>query len=255
MVRVWIGPDAQHHSHCLRSDIGHDRRLCQSQALTQFLETPKTDKALPQCLAANLPEFFHVNVRYRLPIIRSRHELRDAHNTAMAQSASDCAFACASVGRSHREKFPAPSRVPAGGRSDDIADSGAGAHQWLNRKKFKGELLDWHIFVDGVLCGSVRVNRIELADRKAKLAYFLDAQYQGRGIVTRSARAVIDVCFKELELNRLELRCVTTNTTSVAVAERLGFSREGLLRQDEFLNGKFVDHYLYALLRQDLPAV
>jgi ribosomal-protein-serine acetyltransferase len=122
-------------------------------------------------------------------------------------------------------------------------------------KKHSGDLLDWHIFADGVLCGSVRVNRIELADRKAALAYFLDAQYQGRGIVTRSARAVIDVCFKELELNRLELRCVTTNTTSVAVAERLGFSREGLLRQDEFLNGKFVDHYLYGLLRQDAPAV
>ncbi len=118
-------------------------------------------------------------------------------------------------------------------------------------KKFKGELLDWHIFADGVLCGSVRVNRIERADRKASLAYFLDANYQGRGIVTRSGRAVIEVCFKELELNRLELRCVTTNASSVAVAERLGFTREGVLRQDEFLNGQFVDHYLYALLRQD----
>jgi ribosomal-protein-serine acetyltransferase len=114
-----------------------------------------------------------------------------------------------------------------------------------------GEVLEWHLFVDGSLCGSVRVKDIDQADRKAKIGYFIGSEFAGRGIVTSAVNAVLGYCFLSLNLNRIELLCASGNARSIRVAERLGFVREGLLRQDEYLNGIFVDHLVFGLLRAD----
>lgn len=54
-----------------------------------------------------------------------------------------------------------------------------------------------------------------------------------------------------MQLNRIELHCAATNAPSMAVASRLGFTREGVLRQDEWLHGAFVDQVVYGLLRAE----
>jgi ribosomal-protein-serine acetyltransferase len=115
----------------------------------------------------------------------------------------------------------------------------------------KGDMHEWHLFMDGTLCGAIRVRDIDRADRKAKIGYFIGSQYQGKGIVTSSVRAVLAHCFASLGLNRVELRCAAGNQPSMRVAERLGFSHEGLLRQDELLHGAFVDQHVYSLLRDE----
>jgi ribosomal-protein-serine acetyltransferase len=113
------------------------------------------------------------------------------------------------------------------------------------------EVLEWYLFADGKLCGAVRLNKIEPENRKASISYLLDADYQGRGIATLAVRAFLGYSFGELALNRVELTCATSNARSISLAERTGFLREGLLREAEFLNGSFVDHYVYGQLRSD----
>jgi len=115
----------------------------------------------------------------------------------------------------------------------------------------KGEVYEWHLFSDAILCGAIRVKDIDHFDRKAKVGYFIGSHFQGKGIVTSSVRAVLAYCFESLNLNRVELRCAAVNEQSMRVAERLGFTHEGLLRQDEFLNGVFVDQHVYSLLRDE----
>jgi ribosomal-protein-serine acetyltransferase len=115
----------------------------------------------------------------------------------------------------------------------------------------RAEVLEWYLFADGVLCGAVRLNKIEVENRKMSIAYLLDAAYQGRGIATLAVRAFLGYSFRELGMNRVELTCATDNVRSVRVAERVGFVREGLLRQAEWLGGSFVDHYVYGLLRSE----
>ncbi len=119
----------------------------------------------------------------------------------------------------------------------------------VRKKSRRSELLEFHIIYRKQLCGALRLNYFEPHNHKISIGYFLDKELQGRGIITNSARAVINYCFDELGLNRIELRVDTCNYASIAVAERLGFRREGELIQAELIDQVFVDHYIYCLLR------
>ena len=66
--------------------------------------------------------------------------------------------------------------------------------------------------------------------------------------MTRGCRALIAHGFTELDLHRVEIRCAVDNLKSRAIPERLGFRREGQLREVEWLYDHFVDHVVYGLL-------
>lgn len=117
-----------------------------------------------------------------------------------------------------------------------------------------GDIFEWHIFSNERLCGAVRINHIEPENRKASVGYFLGEKFQGAGLATASVRAVLHYAFERLGMNRIELRCASDNIASQRVAERLGFSWEGLLRQAEMIDGVYLDHFVYSMLRQDFAA-
>jgi ribosomal-protein-serine acetyltransferase len=118
----------------------------------------------------------------------------------------------------------------------------------------QGELLEWHIFANERLCGAIRLNHIEHDNRKASVGYYLGQKYQGSGMATASVRAVLQFAFERLGFNRIELKCAVANVASQRVAERLGFAWEGLLRQAELVDGAYLDHFVYGLLRDDFAA-
>ncbi|WP_426104949.1 GNAT family N-acetyltransferase [Massilia sp. TSP1-1-2] len=113
------------------------------------------------------------------------------------------------------------------------------------------ELFEWHIFANDKLCGAIRVNKIELENRKASMGYYIGENFQGQGLASASVRAVIGYCFDRLGFNRIELQCTSTNLGSQMVAKRLGFTWEGMLREAELLNGEYVDLFVYGLLRDE----
>ena len=114
-----------------------------------------------------------------------------------------------------------------------------------------GEVLEWHVFSGTALCGSIRLKDIDTTDRNARIGYYLGQQFQGRGIAGAAVRAVLAHVFGKLQLHRIELQCAAANHASRALAERLGFMHEGVLRQAECLNGVFVDLHVYGLLQAD----
>ncbi|WP_219115990.1 GNAT family N-acetyltransferase [Janthinobacterium sp. UMAB-56] len=113
------------------------------------------------------------------------------------------------------------------------------------------DVLEWHVFSGTALCGSIRLKDIDATDRKARIGYYLGRQFLGRGIASAAVRAVLAHAFGALQLHRVELQCAAGNHASMAVAERLGFTHEGVLRQGELLHGVFVDLHVYALLQPD----
>ncbi|HJQ69918.1 MAG TPA: GNAT family protein [Blastocatellia bacterium] len=106
----------------------------------------------------------------------------------------------------------------------------------------------------GELAGAIGFHRIDWPNRRAEIGYWVSREFQGKGIVTRAARAMVDYSFGELELNRVEIHCAEGNSKSRAVAERLGFREEGVLRRAALLYDRYLDMVIYGMLKEDWKA-
>jgi len=101
------------------------------------------------------------------------------------------------------------------------------------------------------LIGSIGFNRLDWTARVCEIGYWIDRDEEGKGTITRACRTLINYAFEQLEMNRIEIRCSTENLRSAAVPERLGFTKEGVLRQAELVKGKLHDFNIYGLLAED----
>jgi ribosomal-protein-serine acetyltransferase len=106
----------------------------------------------------------------------------------------------------------------------------------------------WH---EGRLAGVIGYHALDWENRTTALGYWLGEEFQGHGLVTAACRALVDHAFVELNLNRISIACATDNKRSCAIPERLGFRREGVQRQAEWLYDHFVDHVVYAALASE----
>lgn len=110
------------------------------------------------------------------------------------------------------------------------------------------------ICIDGALAGGVGFNQnVDQCSRAAELFYYLAESRQGYGYVTRAARVLITCGFREMGLHRIYLRAAAGNTRSWAVAERLGFHRDGVIRDAIRLGDRYDDHLFYTLLEDEWP--
>lgn len=105
------------------------------------------------------------------------------------------------------------------------------------------------------LAGVVGYHTVDWPDRKVEIGYWLGAEFQGHGLMTRACRAMLEFAFHKLLLNRVTILCATGNTRSRAIPERLGFVREGILREGEWLYDHFVDLVVYSMLAREWDAL
>jgi ribosomal-protein-serine acetyltransferase len=85
----------------------------------------------------------------------------------------------------------------------------------------------------------------------AEIGYWIRSSEEGHGLVTRACRALIDIAFDELELHRVVIRAGVENLRSRAVPERLGFTYEGIAREEGRGSGGFYDLAVYGLLDRE----
>lgn len=107
------------------------------------------------------------------------------------------------------------------------------------------------IWYKGELAGVIGLHGINWSNKSTSIGYWLGQAYEGKGLMTKACEAVVDYCFIELELNRIEIRTATENKKSMAIPQRLGFRQEGCLKQSERLYEKFVDHFVFGLVKDD----
>jgi len=89
-------------------------------------------------------------------------------------------------------------------------------------------------------------------NRKSEIGYWLCEEFQHRGIMTDSVRALIKFGFSELGLNRIMIKCAPGNEKSGRIPQRLGFTFEGTERDSEFVKeGVFRDAEVWSLLKKE----
>jgi ribosomal-protein-serine acetyltransferase len=99
------------------------------------------------------------------------------------------------------------------------------------------------------IVGSIGFPEVNHDERSCEIGYWIGRSAQGRGTATLAVRALIDHAFGSWKLHRVMIQAGVGNTRSRAVAERLGFTLEGVLRQAErYPDGHYVDLTVYGLL-------
>jgi ribosomal-protein-alanine N-acetyltransferase len=102
--------------------------------------------------------------------------------------------------------------------------------------------------------GGCLLFRIEPSSARAEIGYVLGRQHWGAGYMLEAMKGFVKFAFEEMDLRRLEAEIDPRNAASAKLLGRLGFVREGLLRQRWDLKGEVTDSGLYGLLRAEWAA-
>jgi len=122
-------------------------------------------------------------------------------------------------------------------RCRQIAEEGSGARLVMERGS------------DNAFLGWCSLTRWNPDYRSAAMGYCLGEAAWGHGYATEAAGAVLHWAFDTLDLNRVQAETDTRNAASARVLEKLGFVREGTLREDCVVNGEVSDSWVYGLIR------
>jgi [ribosomal protein S5]-alanine N-acetyltransferase len=119
-------------------------------------------------------------------------------------------------------------------------------NQAEQRRRHPG-MVSFAIDIDGDAIGCVGLSDIEI--HKAEVGYWLGEPFWGRGIATQALKLTTRYAFSELGLRRVFAQVFTFNEASVRVLEKAAYKYEGLLRKNEFKDGKLLDTMIYAKVR------
>lgn len=121
------------------------------------------------------------------------------------------------------------------------------------RSWFMGrEAIRWGIALRGQrhIIGTLGFNNFT-PQHRANIGYDLQPQYWNQGIISEALKEILHFGFRKLNVNRIEAEVMPGNHASEKVLEKLGFVREGLLRDWMYWNGKHYDMTMFSLLSRD----
>jgi len=115
----------------------------------------------------------------------------------------------------------------------------------------KEDGIQWGIRWQGQLAGIVGTHVLRKDRVWCSIGYWLGAEFEGKGIMTRSVRQLAGHLFEDWGFGRVEIRCEPDNVRSRAIPVRLGFVEEGTLRQNGEIHGRVHDTVVYGKLRAE----
>ena len=128
---------------------------------------------------------------------------------------------------------------------------------WMNGHFEQQNAMRWGITLKGQgdsVVGTCGFHFWSREHRRTDIGYDLQTAYWGRGYITEATHALVRWCFDHLDLHRVQADCTSGNTGSERVVEKVGFTMEGIWRENTFEHGQFVDLKQYGLLRREYLA-
>lgn len=126
--------------------------------------------------------------------------------------------------------------------------------EYLNRnlpQNDRTSVFNLGIMVNEIYAGTVGTHGIHPLNNSTSLGYYLGKEYEGKGIMMNSVKALIHYLYDELKIERLEIRCNVENKKSRSIPERLGFQLEGNFRNAELVKGIYRDWAVYGMISDD----
>lgn len=134
----------------------------------------------------------------------------------------------------------------------DIPISVKGTQRWFDSHEGENTRYDAVIEADGVPVGTIGLLSIDRKNSKAE--YYIamgETGYKGKGVAKEASRLILEYGFETLGLNRIYLFTEVNNGVAQKLFERVGFVREGIIRQDIKRKDRFEDRIMYGMLRKD----
>ncbi len=107
---------------------------------------------------------------------------------------------------------------------------------------------------ENILIGTCGFHNWNRRDARAEIGYDLSPEFWGQGFMTEVARESLRHAFQGMGLNRVQAIVYPENMPSIRLLEKLGFRKDGLLRQYHRMADVYYDHLLYSLLKEDSTA-
>ncbi len=127
---------------------------------------------------------------------------------------------------------------------------------WINLSKDSFESETGYIFAireteNGKIIGGIGLG-VEKKFNKAELGYWLNKNYWNKGSTSEAVKAIIEFGFEKLKLKRIFATHFDFNIASGKVMEKVGMTKEGVLKCHTQKDGQYQDHVLYAIINEDL---
>lgn len=145
--------------------------------------------------------------------------------------------------------------------------------RWLPFVDFTRKVHDTERFVESILekpaarrdevyviwykhefAGLVGFKEPDRVNDKIEIGYWLIEKMTGKGIATAAVRKMVNLAFRNMDMNRVQIRCGVGNEKSSAIPKRLGFTYEGIERAGERHNHQYIDLEVYSLLKREWAA-
>lgn len=116
-----------------------------------------------------------------------------------------------------------------------------------------GEGIRWGVALknSNKLAGTAGIWRIDRKHFRGEIGYDLMPKYWRKGIMTEALRAIVDFGFSEMKLHTIEANADPNNIASTKLLEKLGFKKEGHLKESYFFDGKFTDNVIYSKINPE----
>lgn len=135
-----------------------------------------------------------------------------------------------------------------------IGYSTEAVERWIRSAQEKNDHIIWAIAEkDTDLCvGHVGLYEIDYRVRKANSGTIIgDKTLWGKGLGTKIRKEILDFAFNQLNLNRIQCTILESNIGSIKVSEKLGFKKEGILREYQYRDGKYQNAIIMSILKSD----
>ncbi|HEV7645798.1 MAG TPA: GNAT family N-acetyltransferase [Pyrinomonadaceae bacterium] len=119
-----------------------------------------------------------------------------------------------------------------------------------NTSKYKAP--SYGIFYEGELIGCIGFVKLDVESRLAEIGYWISAEHEGKGLITECTRTLIEYCFDELNIARIEIRAAASNERSRAIPEKFGFKLTGQFKDEHPLpDSKIDDLVIYEITARE----